>query len=165
LSKQYLKIIKYFINPNADSINENYNFSICCLLIKKFCSKTINNELNDELNDYFKSLFNSLYKIHKKLIKKFSSSDMENNYLTESHIEFLKFYSINAHKLLQYGLEARTNKISQNLFSYILSLSEDFIKVNEDYYLKLKKTLVICVNSLSVEDFKEFLNLLDESVR
>jgi hypothetical protein len=29
----------------------------------------------------------------------------------------------------------------------------------------LKKTLVICVNSLSVEDFKEFLNLLDESVR
>ena len=64
---------------------------------------------------------------------------MENNYLTESHIEFLKFYSINAHKLLQYGLEARTNKISQNLFSYILSLSEDFIKANEEYYLKLKK--------------------------
>ena len=97
-------------------------------------------------------------------MKKFSSSSIENNHLTESHIEFLKYYSMNAQKLLQYGLESRTFKMSQSLFSYILSLSESFIKGNNDYYFKLKKTLTICLNSLNVEDFKEFLNLFDETV-
>ena len=97
-------------------------------------------------------------------MKKYSSSSAEDSYLTESHIEFVKFYSINAQKLLEYGLELKNLKISQSIFTYILSLSEEFIKNNKDYYLKLKKALIIGLNSLDVEDFKDCLRLFDESV-
>ena len=146
-----------------DSCNDIYNFQICSLLIKRFCSKTIDKVLTDELNEYFKSLFNNLYKLHKKLLKKLSSNNHE-KVIIDSHIEFLRYYSINAQKLVEFGIELKSFKICQTLFTYLLSLNESFIKNNKDYYLKIKKTLVNCLNSLDVESFKEFLKIFDEYV-
>jgi hypothetical protein len=169
LNNEFLKIMKYFINlSNNDNenyknvielCNEKYNFSIFTILIRRFCSKTIDKVLNKELTEYFQALFNTSCKIHKKLIKKFSS----NSYLADSHIDFLKFYSINAQKLFEFGIELKNVKFCQSLFAYILSLDENFVKNNKDYYLKLNKTFTICLNSMDIESFKDILKLFDDS--
>lgn len=167
--------MKHFINLNenethltSNNDDMNYNFLICSTLIKRYCSKNFDKLQNINLNEYFEKLFQTTFKIHKKIMKKVSlngDNEQLNQILSDRHIEFLKLYSINLSKLTNYNFEIKNLKICLNLLKYILNVNDvSPLHSNNEYYLKLVKTFLICINSIDIENFKVILNKFDETV-